>query len=133
MQSCRLELEFGTKSSQVMLLRRTAMLDLQFVRRNQKDLLTAEFAEKGRREREEMQFHFGNRCDFLGYPPSPRSSGIMDLGEILEIIYGAQSLAGKIFILKGLARIEHFPVLLSPWLVWARRIASFNDSRHTRV
>jgi hypothetical protein len=51
----------------------------------------------------------------------------MDLGEISEIIYGAQSLAGKIFIYKELARIERFaPVLLSLWLVWTRRIASFN-------
>jgi hypothetical protein len=40
----------------------------------------------------------------LGYPPSPRISGIMELGGKLEIIYGAQAVRGKIFNRKELAR-----------------------------
>jgi hypothetical protein len=41
----------------------------------------------------------------------------MELGENLEIIYGAQSLTGKILSRKELAPIEQFlSLLLSPWL-----------------
>lgn len=55
-----------------------------------------------------------------GIPPPPRSSRIIDLAEILEIIYGAQQLTGKIFIRKELAPADEFSrIPLSPWLVWA--------------
>ena len=71
---------------------------------------------------------------FSGYPPPPRSSGIMDLAEILEVIYGAQQLAGKIFIRKELAPVGEFShIPLSPWLVWASWIVSRKDSDHTGV
>jgi hypothetical protein len=44
------------------------------------------------------------RCVLVGnYPsPLPWSTGMMELGENLEVIYGAQSLAGKILVSKSL-------------------------------
>ncbi len=39
-----------------------------------------------------------------GIPPPPRISGISDLAENSQIIYGAQSFTGKIFISKNLDR-----------------------------
>ena len=48
------------------------------------------------------QFHFGKLLG-AGDTPSPsRSIGIIELGEDLEIIYGAQSLGGKILSPKEL-------------------------------
>ncbi len=67
-----------------------------------------------------MQFHFGKWGAVLGYPLPQRSSGIMGLGEIPEIIYGAQQLGSKILSRKDLALVEQFqPLLLSPWLLCA--------------
>jgi hypothetical protein len=55
-----------------------------------------------------------------GYPPPPRISGIINLGENPKVIYGAQQLAGKILSRKELAPAAEFSRLpLSPWLVWA--------------
>ena len=44
----------------------------------------------------------GIRCVALGYPPPYRSIGIIGLGENCEVIYGAQSVTGKILSRKGL-------------------------------
>src|SRR5215467_12427495 len=51
-----------------------------------------------------------------GTPPPSRSIGIIDLGENLKVIYGAQRLRGKILSRRDLGRVACFlPVLLSPW------------------
>ena len=61
----------------------------------------------------------------FGVSPSPRSSGIINLGEISQIIYGAQQVTGKI-----LSRWDLGPVgvvllvLLSPWLCSALLVLS---------
>jgi len=74
---------------------------------------------------------FWEMAGFRGYPPSPRISGIMDLGEKRKIIYGAQRLAGKIFIRKELAAVDEFSrIPLSPWLVSAWWIVSCNGWNH---
>ena len=62
------------------------------------------------------------------YPPSPWSSGISRLGENCEVIYGAQSVAGKILSRKGLALAGSFlRIPLPPWLVSALAIISRKD------
>ena len=72
--------------------------------------------------------------DELGIPPPPRSSGIIDLGENCEVIYGAQQLAGKIFIPKELAPGAGFPrIPLPPWLVSACWIVRRKDWDHSGV
>ena len=48
------------------------------------------------------EFHFGNGLDFWGIPPPPRISGMFELAGNREVIYGAQSLAGKILDSKNL-------------------------------
>jgi hypothetical protein len=52
---------------------------------------------------------FGNGKGFRGYPLPSRSSGIIALAGNREIIYGLQSLAGK--ILSG----KELEVRTSPW------------------
>ena len=72
--------------------------------------------------------------DFLGYTPSPRISGIIDLGENREIIYGAQQFRGKILSHKDLAPVGGFASIpLSPWLVSARWSVSRKDWNHSSV
>jgi len=51
------------------------------------------------------------------YTLPSRSIGIIELGENLKIIYGAQSLRGKILSRKELGLIDQFlRYALSPWL-----------------
>ena len=51
----------------------------------------------------EKRVPFWETDGFWGIPPPPRISGIIDLEENREIIYGAQQLAGKILIRKELS------------------------------
>ena len=44
----------------------------------------------------------------VGIPPPPRISGIIELGGNFEKIYGAQSLTGKILVLKNLSWASGF-------------------------
>jgi hypothetical protein len=70
----------------------------------------------------------------LGYPPSPRISGIIDLAENREIIYVAQWFRGKILSRKDLAPVAGFASIpLSPWLVSACWIVSRKDWDHSGV
>jgi len=64
-----------------------------------------------------LGFPFWESDMVLGYPPPPsRSNGIIKLAENLEIISGAQSLAGKILSHKDLSPVDLFPSMpLSPW------------------
>jgi hypothetical protein len=60
------------------------------------------------------------RRSFWGIP-SPWISGIIELGENSEVIYGAQWFRGKILSRKELAPVGRFSrIPLSPWLVSAR-------------
>jgi len=45
---------------------------------------------------------------FRGYPSPSRSTGIIELRENLEVIYGAQELRGKILSRKDLGPIGRF-------------------------
>jgi hypothetical protein len=61
------------------------------------------------------------KAEFLGVSPSPWISGIIELGENSEVIYGAQWFRGKILSRKELAPVGRFSrIPLSPWLVSAR-------------
>jgi hypothetical protein len=51
------------------------------------------------------EFHFGKPDGFRRTPSPSRSIGISDIGENLEIIYGAQQLRGKILSRKNLASV----------------------------
>ena len=60
---------------------------------------------------EKLSFILGSGCS-SGVSPSPWSTGMMDLAENLEVIYGAQQLRGKILSRKDLGLAERF--LLTP-------------------
>jgi hypothetical protein len=65
---------------------------------------------------EKLSSVLGNR-QVAGYPPPPWSSGIIDLAENFEVIYGAQQLRGKILSRRDLGPIDRSPLTpLSPWL-----------------
>ena len=70
----------------------------------------------------------------MGYPPPPWSSGIIDLGENREIIYGAQWFTGKILSRKELGAYGRLPCTpLSPWLASTNWIVNRKDENHTGV
>jgi hypothetical protein len=61
-------------------------------------------------------FHFGETDGFRGTPSPLRSSGITDLAENLEIIYGAQAFMGKILSHRDLGPTDRcLLTLLSLW------------------
>ena len=84
--------------------------------------------------RQENHSRNGNAEFLWGIPPPPWSSGIIDLGEDFEIIYGAQQLTGKLFIRKYLAPAGCFArIPLPPWSVSAWWIVRRKDWDHRGV
>jgi len=64
-------------------------------------------------ETSEWLFNFGNREFLVDIPPPPRISGIIGLGGNCKVIYGAQSVTGKILEAKGLRiLLWHLSLLL---------------------
>ena len=63
----------------------------------------------------QLAFHFGKQMDF-GVPLPLRSSGIIDLAENLEMIYGAQAFRGKILSRRDLESIDR--CLLTRLSLW---------------
>jgi hypothetical protein len=62
------------------------------------------------------QFHFGNGGVWVVYPSPLLANGIIGLEENLEVIYGAQRVAGKILETKELRVLPlHLFLLLAPW------------------
>jgi hypothetical protein len=64
----------------------------------------------GGRESEGEGWFLGSLLFCYPTPLPPRSVGIFDLAGFRELIYGAQSLRGKILYLKGLGRIYPNPL-----------------------
>lgn len=59
------------------------------------------------RELDRCRFGFGKTGRVKGYPPAPRSIEIIGLARNRKIVYGAQSVAGKIFQKKDLGLTLH--------------------------
>lgn len=55
--------------------------------------------------------HFGNSPEVSAYPPPPRCIGIIALEGNREVIYGLQSLAGKILSYKDLRSFAPLRIL----------------------